>query len=95
MPDVDLIAELLNQPNPWEHAAALRACAIAHQGDYGRCPFRVRNVPDGCVGGCVTEPRCITDEPTGGWASDPWHSRDVARTARNIGRDLRSWPVRF
>ena len=38
-----------------------------------------------CVSGCWSEPRCITDEPIGGWEAD---ARESARSCANWARDL-------
>jgi hypothetical protein len=32
------------------------------------CPYRAGTGDRKCVSGCYSEPRCITDEPEGGWA---------------------------
>jgi len=46
------------------------------------CPFLTSGT---CVSGCWSEPRCITDEPIGGWESDVKESaRSVADWCRDI-----------
>jgi hypothetical protein len=48
------------------------------------CPY-LRTGTEPCVSGCWSEPRCITDEPMGGWESD---ARENAYSCATWARDL-------
>jgi len=48
------------------------------------CPYLLTGT-EPCVTGCWSEPRCITEEPVGGWESDV---RTGARYIAEICRDI-------
>lgn len=53
------------------------------------CPY-LRTGTEQCVSGCWSEPRCITDEPIGGWEADVRQSaRSVADWCRDIAYEAR------
>lgn len=51
--------------------------AINSPSTMAACPYFLRGGQ--CETGCWLEPRCITEEPTGGWGSDLYQTAEWAR----------------